>query len=135
MALIQTLRGKRICVTGKFLQGLGTREEVKQCIREHGGIVQQTVNSRTDYLVIGDGHAGSTAKSTAAHGHCTKLLSERDFMAMVSHGTDRHRELLRDEADALEPDKRRVIKGVPIDRAATRKVIAQADEDWEDINI
>lgn len=48
---ISHLKGRNVCLTGKFLSG--TRDQMNSLVREHGGIPQKNVTKKTDLVVIG----------------------------------------------------------------------------------
>ena len=58
-----------------------SREEAKELVREAGGKASGSVSKKTDFLVAGE-KAGS--KLTKAEGLGIKVLSEDEFLAMVS---------------------------------------------------
>ncbi len=72
------LEGKTVVVTGT-LETLG-RDEAQELIRKHGGKSAGSVSKNTDYVVAGD-KAGS--KLTKAHALGVKVLTEKDFLALV----------------------------------------------------
>jgi DNA ligase (NAD+) len=66
-------------LTGKL--GRLTRQEAGCRVRELGGVVGSSVTRKTTYLVVGSG-PGSKLKKAQALG--TKLLSEEEFLGLVS---------------------------------------------------
>ena len=71
-----------ICFTGG-LEGM-TRKKATRLARDAGYSVTNHVSGSTDYLVAaGKSLTGGSEKMTAAKRLGVKVLSERDFMAMV----------------------------------------------------
>lgn len=74
----QKLTGKHFVVTGT-LESM-SREEAKNVIREHGGKVQGSVSSKTDYVLEGE-NPGS--KSDKAKKLGIPRISEKEFKEMI----------------------------------------------------
>lgn len=70
---------KRVVVTGTF-QDL-KRDEIEETIEEWGGIVQKSVNSKTDLLLIGDKPGASKTKKAEELG--IKQIYEDDFYIAI----------------------------------------------------
>ncbi len=79
-AIKRVLNGKQFVVTGT-LEKFG-REEIKEKIRLLGGNVSGSVSKKTDYVVVGE-NPGS--KADDAKRLNVKILSESDFLRMISH--------------------------------------------------
>ena len=82
----------KFCVfTGEL--GLYTREEAMQMIADLGGINQDSVTKKTDFLIVGNGDAGKGGKSTKQKkaedyrqkGQKIEILSEDEFLDLL-HG-------------------------------------------------
>ncbi len=76
---VTTLSGKTFVVTGT-LSTLG-RDQAKELIRAHGGMVAGSVSKKTDFVVVGE-NPGSKYETAKELGVPT--LSEREFLAMIS---------------------------------------------------
>jgi DNA ligase (NAD+) len=74
------LSGKTFVVTGSL--EMGSREDVEDWIRAHGGTVASSVSGNTSYLVAGIKPGGSKVKAAAKHNVPT--LTEADLIALVS---------------------------------------------------
>ena len=79
--LDNNLAGKRIVLTGKMKQG--SRSAMKTDARKLGLLVQNTVNSKTDFLVTGD-KAGST-KLSKAEKLGIQIISEARYMVLIKN--------------------------------------------------
>lgn len=69
---------KRICVTGDFK--CGDRKVVTAKLKEYGAKVTTTVNSKTDYLLVGDLGTTTTHKFDDAAQFGTAVVYEKDFI-------------------------------------------------------
>ena len=76
---IGPLSGKTVVVTGSL--GKMTRTYAHEAIRNAGGMVGESVSSKTDYLVVGE-EAGSKLDKAKKFG--TKLLTEQEFTKLLS---------------------------------------------------
>lgn len=74
------ISGKHVCVTGK-LENF-SRKGIEDFIKEHGGISDSGVTSKTDILVTNDRESGSS-KLRNAEKYGTEIMSESEFMDMV----------------------------------------------------
>lgn len=70
---------KRVVVTGKFQDA--TRDEIEETIEDWGGIIQKSVNSKTDLLVVGDKPGASKTKKAKEFG--VKQIDEDDFYLAI----------------------------------------------------
>ncbi len=77
----QVLAGKTVVFTGE-LQKL-SRSEAEKKVRELGGNATGSVSAKTDFVVVGK-EPGS--KATKAQKLGVKILSERDFLALLPNG-------------------------------------------------
>jgi DNA ligase (NAD+) len=73
------LLGKSFVVSGVFNNY--EREELKQLIESHGGKVQSSISSKTDFLVAGQNMG--PAKLEKAQSLGTKIITEDDFNALI----------------------------------------------------
>lgn len=73
------LLGKSFVVSGVFLNY--EREELKQLIESHGGKIQSSVSSKTDFIVAGQNMG--PAKLEKAQSLGIKILTEDQFTAML----------------------------------------------------
>ena len=73
-----TLQGKTFVFTGTMKKY--SRDEAGALIEARGGVVQSTVSSKTDYLVVGE-NAGSKAEK--ANALTVKILGELAFLALI----------------------------------------------------
>ncbi|WP_052692296.1 BRCT domain-containing protein [Teredinibacter purpureus] len=73
------IKGLNIVFTGKMVTARNTLQD--EAIKL-GATPQSTVTSKTDMLVMGD-NVGSK-KIAAAEGHGTKILSEQDYLKLIS---------------------------------------------------
>lgn len=78
--------GKQILFTGKLTAM--SRADAQRTVEEHGGIAAQSVGKTLDFLVVGDGGgAGSKlekAKKLQEKGGKVRIISEKEFMGMIS---------------------------------------------------
>ena len=70
---------KHIVVTGKFQHY--TRNEVEETIEDWGGIVQKSINGKTELLIVGEKPGAS--KTNKAEKLGIKQISEGDFMHAI----------------------------------------------------
>ena len=75
----KVLTGKKIVLTGTLEQY--SRDEVKELIRAHGGLVSSSVSKKTDYVLAG-AQAGSKVDEARTLG--VPLLSEAEFRALIA---------------------------------------------------
>ena len=73
------LEGLTICITGKLSK---KRDEYVAIIEENGGHFINSVSSKTNILLAGE-NVGAN-KYTAAEKCGTKVISEDEFMQMIS---------------------------------------------------
>lgn len=73
------LVGKSFVVSGVFTHY--ERDELKELIESHGGKVQSSVSSKTDYLVAGENMGPSKLEKAQALG--TKIINEDEFTRMI----------------------------------------------------
>ena len=73
------LGGKSYVVSGKFSI---SRDSLKELIEKHGGRNVSSVSASTDYLIAGE--AMGPAKALKAQNLGIKIISEQEFMAMIS---------------------------------------------------
>lgn len=84
--------GKTFCITGILKRG--NREELQNKIKKLGGIPVESVNRKTDYLIVGDngnsawafscyGRKVEKALSLRKEGHTIMLIHEFDFADIV----------------------------------------------------
>ncbi len=73
------LTGKKIVLTGTLQRY--SRDEAKELIRAHGGMVAGSVSKKTDYVVMG-AEAGSKADEARALG--VAILSEAEFLDLIA---------------------------------------------------
>lgn len=79
------IAGRRIVFSGKMRHG--NREEMQASARRRGAIVQTTVNSKTDYLVCGEGvGAKKIGKAQALN---IRILSESAYLEMAEASSDK----------------------------------------------
>ena len=74
------LTGKSFCFTGKSVR---KRAELEALVTDNGGVVKSSAGKGLSYLVMADPNAGTT-KAQAAKKNGTTVLSEEDFMKLVS---------------------------------------------------
>ncbi|MBS1535790.1 MAG: BRCT domain-containing protein [Bacteroidetes bacterium] len=86
--------GKTFCVTGILQRG--NREDLKKKIAELGGIPTDTINKKTDYLIVGDngnpawafscyGRKVEKALQLRKEGHTIVLIHEFDFFDILDN--------------------------------------------------
>lgn len=75
------LNGKHIAITGG-LKKMG-RRYAAELVRRKGGFVSNTVNGRTDFLVVTNTAKKSNAKYITAKANGVPMITEREFMAML----------------------------------------------------
>ncbi|RDK86858.1 NAD-dependent DNA ligase LigA [Marinirhabdus gelatinilytica] len=75
-----TLAGSAFVVSGVFHKV--SRTELKKLIEDNGGKVSSSISSKTSYVVAGDKMGPS--KRTKAEGLAIPIISEDDFLAMLS---------------------------------------------------
>lgn len=75
----ETLKGKRICVTGKLTK-FKNRGQLQEYIEEHGGKVVSAVSARTSILINNDKDSSST-KNIDAKKFDIPILTEEEFLA------------------------------------------------------
>ncbi len=95
------LQGKSFVISGKF--HLHSRDEIKALIERHGGRNIAAVSGQVDYLVAGDNK--STAQQKKATSLSVSLISEHEFLAMISDTestTDRPQEMVAAQKPAIE---------------------------------
>ncbi len=78
LATDSKLAGKTFVVTGSFEK---PRKEIETLVKTHGGTLQTSVNSKTQFLICGTG-GGSKRDKAAALG--VKCISESDFFDMLA---------------------------------------------------
>lgn len=87
-----TFPGKSFCITGVLKRG--SRTDLQNDIKKLGGLITDTVNKKTDYLVIGDngnsawafscyGRKVEKAMTLRKEGHNIMLIHEFDFGDIV----------------------------------------------------
>jgi NAD-dependent DNA ligase len=87
-----TFPGKTFCITGVLKRG--NREELQNDIKKLGGIPTDSVNKKTDYLIVGDngnpawafscyGRKVEKALNLRKEGHTIMLIHEFDFADIV----------------------------------------------------
>lgn len=74
------LTGYAFVITGTLTQ---PREHFEALIREHNGVVQNSVSKKTTHLLIGENPGGS--KYTKAQSLGTPMITEAAFMAMLAN--------------------------------------------------
>jgi DNA ligase (NAD+) len=74
----QKLSDKRFVVTGTFPEY--SRDEIEKLIKENGGAVQNAVNAKTSYLIVGE-DAGSKLEKANKLGILT--IGLKDFLNMI----------------------------------------------------
>ncbi|MBQ1968126.1 MAG: NAD-dependent DNA ligase LigA [Flavobacteriales bacterium] len=77
------LGGKSYVVSGKFSI---SRDELKELIEKYGGRNVSSVSASTDYLIAGE--AMGPAKARKAESLGIKVISENEFMDMISAGKE-----------------------------------------------
>jgi len=75
------VKGRQFCLTGFFI---AEREAWISRIRNEGGIINNTVTSRTDYLVVGTANTQKEAKIRAASWHNVKILDEAGLRSLLA---------------------------------------------------
>ncbi|HER20353.1 MAG TPA: NAD-dependent DNA ligase LigA, partial [Chromatiales bacterium] len=80
-AASRSLEGKTFVVTGTL--EYGTRQEVEQAIRKHGGHVSSSVSRKTDYLLAG---AEPGSKLARARELGVRIIDEKEFRKLISAG-------------------------------------------------
>jgi DNA ligase (NAD+) len=78
-ATSNVLRGATIVVTGSLLQF--SRDEIKDVIRQHGGVVANSVSKKTSFVVVGS-DAGSKAIDAERLGIPT--ITEQEFLRRIA---------------------------------------------------
>lgn len=78
------LNGNSFVVSGVFAKV--SRNELKKLIEDNGGKVSGSISSKTNYVVAGENMGPS--KRTKAESLGVPIISEDDFLEMVSHGVD-----------------------------------------------
>lgn len=84
--------GRTFCITGVLKRG--NREDLQNAIRKLGGIATDSLNKKTDYLIVGDngnpawafscyGRKVEKALSMRKEGHTIMLIHEFDFADIV----------------------------------------------------
>lgn len=76
------LNGNTFVVSGVFAKV--SRNELKKLIEDNGGKVSGSISSKTNYVVAGDNMGPS--KRTKAENLGIPIISEDEFLEMVSHG-------------------------------------------------
>lgn len=76
---VDKLNQQSFVVTGS-LESM-TRDEARKKIIQNGGTVQSSVTSKTNFLIVGE-DPGSKLDQAKKYG--TKIISERDFISMIS---------------------------------------------------
>ena len=74
------LNGAKIVVSGVFARF--SRDELKKCIEDNGGINVSAISKATDFVVVGD--SMGPAKKEKAEKLGVKMISEDDFADMIS---------------------------------------------------
>ena len=74
------LNGAKIVVSGVFARF--SREELKKCIEDNGGINVSAISKATDFVIVGD--SMGPAKKEKAEKLGVKMISEDDFADMIS---------------------------------------------------
>ena len=72
------LEGLRFVITGTFQDY--SREDIEQIVKENGGSVQNAVNNKTSYLVLGSDPGSKLAKAEQLG---IKIISLNDFLDLV----------------------------------------------------
>lgn len=75
--------GKRLCFSGTM--STGDRETMQQNASANGVIIQTSVNSKTDYLVVGDSPGAS--KVTKAQALSIAILTEAQYLRLLEKKT------------------------------------------------
>jgi len=83
------ITGKTFVFTGTLSQF--TRDEAQSFIENYGGKSASSVSKKTDYVVVGE-NAGSKAETARRLG--VKILSETEFLALISGSVVRTTEML-----------------------------------------
>jgi DNA ligase (NAD+) len=73
------LNGAKIVVSGVFARF--SRDEVKKCIEDNGGINVSAISKATDFVIVGD--SMGPAKKEKAEKLGVKMISEDDFADMI----------------------------------------------------
>ena len=73
------LNGAKIVVSGVFTRF--SREELKKCIEDNGGINVSAISKATDFVIVGD--SMGPAKKEKAEKLGVKMISEDDFADMI----------------------------------------------------
>jgi len=73
------LAGRSFVVSGVFSHF--TRDEIKQCVEEHGGINVSSISSKTSYLLAGGKMGPEKLKKALSLG--VPVISEEEFMKMI----------------------------------------------------
>ncbi len=76
------LHGKRFVVSGTFKHF--SRDEIKEDIERHGGVVASSVSSKTDFLLAGE-KPGPSKVSKAQH-LGIPIISEEEYLKMTGRG-------------------------------------------------
>ena len=76
------LMGKSVVISGKFVGR--SRDDMKALVEEHGGRNLAAVSANVDFIVAGDNMG--PAKRQKAEKLGVKILSEEEFMALISSG-------------------------------------------------
>lgn len=79
-SLSDKLQGQSFIVTGSFVTPQ-RREELEKMVKEFGGKLQTSVNSKTDFVVAGQKPGASKIKKAEQLGK--KIISEEDFLKML----------------------------------------------------
>lgn len=74
------LNGAKIVVSGVFARF--SRDELKKCIEDNGGINVSAISKATDFVIVGD--SMGPAKKEKAEKLGVKMISEDDFADMIS---------------------------------------------------
>ena len=74
------LNGKHFVVSGKFKNF--SRQEIKNSIQQHGGIVTESVSKNTDYLLIGEKPGPS--KMEKAKKYDVHIIDENTYLKMIA---------------------------------------------------
>ena len=99
--LSNALLGKSVVISGKFVGR--SRDDMKALVEEHGGRNLAAVSANVDFIVAGDNMG--PAKRQKAEKLGVKILSEEEFMALISSG---------DVVEKPQPESNAVIDTKPI---------------------
>lgn len=84
---------KNICLSGEF--NIGTRKDVEIVLQNIGAVIQKSVTSKTDYLIVGNlnspnwkcgtyGNKIKKAKELEEKGKCIKIYNETEFFEKLN---------------------------------------------------